>query len=75
MTWIFIVGIGWSIAMLFGVLMGIHEYSVSKTIASVLLSLLGVCIVAFLVLMIVSMVQQAYGFVYSMVNELLYRFK
>lgn len=75
MTWILILGIGWSIAMLFGVLMGIHEYSVSKTVASVLLSALGVFIVIFLVLMIVSMVQQAYGFIYSIVNELLYRFK
>jgi hypothetical protein len=69
------VGIGWSLIVLLGGLAGIHEYSAGQTLLSVALTILGMLVVAFLVLLVTSLLKQAYAFVYSIVNEVLYRMR
>ncbi len=68
-------GVLWSITLLFGGLAGIHEYSVGKTLASVFLTLAGVLVIAFLILLVTSLLRQAYSFVYSILHELIYRLR
>ena len=73
LQWVLYIGIGWSLVMLLGALAGVHDYFAGKTIGSVLLSVLGVLIVVFLILLVASLLQKGYAFVYSIINELLYR--
>ena len=73
----FLVGIGtlWSVVVLLGVLTGIHEYSFSQTLFSVVLTVVGVLVVAFLILLLTSLFRQSYSFVYSVLHEILYRLR
>ena len=73
MQGILMIGAGWSLLMLFGALAGIHDYFPGKTLGSILLTLLGVLIVLFLLLLVSGLLQKGWAFVYSLVNELLYR--
>ncbi len=75
LQWISLLGIIWSACMLLGVLSGIHDYSFGQTILSVLLTVVGMLIVVFLVLLVATLVQQAYAFVNSIANELIYRIR
>jgi hypothetical protein len=75
LQWIQWIGIGWSVLLLLGSLSSIHDYFGGQTVVSVLISLLGVLVVIFLILLICSLLQQAYDFVYSIINELLYRLR
>jgi hypothetical protein len=60
--------------LLLGVLSGIHEYTFTQTVVSTFLTIVGVLIVIFLILLVGSLLQQAYLFLYSIANELLYRY-
>lgn len=64
----------WSGVVMLGVLSGLHEYTFTKTVGSTLLTILGVLVVTFLVFLVFSLIQQAVMFVYSIVNEMLYRY-
>jgi len=75
LDWILWIGIIWSACMLFGVLSGIHDYSFKSTLGSVFLTAVAMLIVAFLILLVVSLLQQAFAFVSSIVNELIYRIR
>ncbi len=75
LDWILWIGIIWSACMLFGVLSGIHDYSFKSTVGSVFLTVIAMLIVAFLILLVVSLLQQAFSFVSSIVNELIYRIR
>ena len=66
-------GIGLAVLMLLAALAGIHDYFPGKTIGSVLLTVLGVLIVLFLLLLVSGLLQKGWAFVYSLANELLYR--
>ena len=75
LQWVLWIGIIWSVCMLLGVLSGIHDYSFGQTVISVFLTLVGMLIVVFIILLVTSLVQQAYAFVSSIVNELIYRIR
>mgnify|MGYP000968877210 CR=1 FL=1 len=70
---IILVGTGWSILMLLGVLSGIHDYSVTQTLTSTFFTVIGVLVIVFLVLLASTLLQQAFLFVYSIASELIYR--
>ena len=73
-TWVMAAGYIWSGVVMLGVLSGLHEYTFTKTVGSTLLTILGVLVVTFLVFLVFSLIQQAVMFVYSIVNEMLYRY-
>jgi len=52
----------------------IHEYGVFKTIGSILLTALALCIIMFIALLIFDLSQQIYGFIYSIYKEIATRF-
>lgn len=74
LSWIMGAGLLWSGFLFLGVLSGIHEYTFTQTIVSTFLTIVGVLIVIFLILLVGSLLQQAYLFLYSIINELLYRY-
>ena len=63
----------WSLLLVFLGTMVIHQFTVSKTLGSVLLSLGMIVIVAFLVLLGFSVSQQMISFAETIITELLRR--
>lgn len=68
-------GIVWSVIILLAGLSAIHQYDIKKTLLSVLFSVIGMIIMVFLSLLVVNLVWQGAMFVYSLIFELIYRFK
>ena len=67
------IGIVWTVAVLFTGLMTIHEFSVGKTIGSILLTLVGIVIIVFLIILLYSLVQQLGNFISSVYHEIIFR--
>ncbi len=68
-----VIGTGWSLLLVFLGMMMVHQYTVKKTIASVIFALLTILAVCFLLLLFFSIAQQMIGFASSIVQELTYR--
>lgn len=73
MSVISVIGLIWSGFVLVSTLRSIHEYSFSKTIISILLTLLGVLILIFIGILFIVLLQQIISFFQTIYNELLYR--
>ena len=63
-------GIWWSAALLLCGLCRIHQYNFAKTLLSVVLTLLGMAIIVFLVVMFFGLMQQLISFVKSIISEI-----
>lgn len=63
----------WVVFLLFAGLMMTHDYSLGKTMLSVILILIGICLIVFVILLIFSIVQNVYQFVYNCYQELSFR--
>ncbi len=70
-----IIGIGTAYALLmaFMGIMTIHNFTLGKTIITVFLTFVAMLVIIFVVVMISDLVNQVYGFFYSIYLELLYR--
>ncbi|WP_409346505.1 YIP1 family protein [Paenibacillus sp. MBLB4367] len=64
----------WFIWLLFVGIMTVHQYSIGKTIVTMLLTLVVMAFVIFLGLLCFSLLQQMYVFLYSVYRELSIRF-
>ena len=70
MSIITIIGVGWSAIMLLIGLYMIHQYSFMGTVGSVLLTVIGMLIIAFLIVLLCTLIQQTVSFVRSIVSEM-----
>ena len=73
-TLVYIIGYALMAYMIFMGLICLHEYGIIKTFATVLVTLLATCVIAFVALLIFDLSQQIYGFLYSLYNEIVTRF-
>lgn len=73
MNIILIVAIAWSVLLLLCGLYCIHEYNMTQTVISVIASVLGMGVIAFLLIMFFSLLQQTASFVYSIILEIVQR--
>ena len=64
------VGILWSAVLLLMALSTVHQYSFGKTIASILLTLFGMCVILFLIILFYSLLSQLMTFLQSLVTEI-----
>lgn len=69
-TLINIVAIVFLIFMAFMGFVVTHEYGIFKTIGSIILTALALCIILFIALLLFDISQQIYGFVYSLYKEI-----
>lgn len=60
--------------MVFMGLIVIHEYGVFKTIGAILLTILAACVIMFVCLLLFDLIEQMYGFVYSLYDEIAARY-
>ncbi len=73
MTAVLLIGGLWSFALLWCGLSVVHEYSFSKTLGSILLTVLALLIVLFILVLFFSLMQQTLQFVLDIYNELSFR--
>ena len=64
---------GWVICLLIISLMITHDYSLGKTILTVILVLIGICLIIFIILLVISIAQNIYSFVYNLYQEMTFR--
>lgn len=67
------IAIAWFVMLMFCGVMTIHNYSVGRTIGTLFLTFLSICVILFLVIMLASLIQQVIVFLRSVYTELLYR--
>lgn len=67
------VAIIWIFALLFFGLMMTHDYSLSKALLSVVLIIVGICLIIFILLLVFNVIQEVYLFAYNMYTELDFR--
>lgn len=70
LTFIRIFGIAWSGILIFTGFMSIHQFSFSKTVLSILLTLVGIAIMIFLAILFVGLMQQVISFIRSIWSEI-----
>jgi hypothetical protein len=70
-----ILGLGTAYAVLMGLMgiMTIHNFTLGKTLLTILLTFVAMCVIIFVAVMLTDLVSQVYGFVHSIYLELLYR--
>ena len=73
MNGVTVLSVLWSLLVLVSVLMAIHQYTLKKVIVSILLTVFGMLVMAFLILMLYSLVQQIYVFAYTVFSEIKFR--
>jgi len=69
LTIVTVIGVIWSFILLFGGLYAIHQYSVSKTIANLLLTLFGMAVVVLIIILFFTLMQQVVFFVQTIAEE------
>ena len=65
-----LIGVGWTLLLVFLGMMVCQQFTVSKTVALTVVSLLGIAALLFLVLLFFSITQQMVGFVKDLITEL-----
>jgi hypothetical protein len=73
LNWIYKIGQWWSIILMILGLKEIHQYTVKKTLTSILLTILGILIIIFLALLTFSLYNQVATFIRTIFNELIFR--
>lgn len=69
------VGVLWSLVLLVTAFMSFHEYSLSRTIASLLLTVIGMLIILFLLFLLYSLFQKVAETFTTIFNEILFRIR
>ncbi|MGM9668352.1 MAG: Yip1 family protein [Faecousia sp.] len=73
LTAIRIIGLAWSGVILVVGMFYVHQLSFGKTILNLALSVVGILVILFLILLAYSLVQQIYTFVFTIYNEIVFR--
>ena len=63
----------WSVFLVFVGLMEIHDYGPGKTFIFLIVTVVGACIIIFLLLVFFSLLTDAYAFFYSFYREIVFR--
>lgn len=63
----------WVIGLLVISLMITHDYSLGKTALTVILVLIGICLIIFIILLVISIAQNIYSFIYNLYQEITFR--
>lgn len=64
------IGLLWSACMLLGGLYSIHQFSFTKTLLSILITVIGMAVIVLLCVLFYTLLNQTYSFIYSIYLEL-----
>ena len=68
-----VIAIVWVAFLLFGALLSTHEYTGSKTVATLIITVVARLIICFICVLFFSLFSELVGFVYTMFQEMRYR--
>ncbi len=69
------IGLWWSIVLMIFGMKACHQYSFSKTIVCIILTLIGMLLILFLVVLLMSLFQQVWLFFFTIYTEIMYRIR
>ena len=67
-------GIGWAAILLLMGIMTVHNYTLAKTLVTLLLTFIAMLLLIFIALLIYDLINQVYVFFYSVYTELVFRY-
>lgn len=70
-----IIGTLWTVILLFSAVKAVHNYTFSKTAAAIILTLAAMIIMFILLLLFMSLIQQVWIFISTVITEISYRMK
>lgn len=70
---IFMAGVVYGLIMMMMGIMTVHNYTLGKTLITVLLTFVAMLIIIFIALLVADLIGQVYSFFYSIYQELIYR--
>ena len=68
-----IIGVGWSVILLFSAIKSVHQHSFGKTVFAIILTIVAMLIMLFLLVLFMSLIQQVYIFISTIYTEISYR--
>lgn len=72
-TCVSVIGLCWSVLLMFNAIKAVHQYSIGKTIVALVLTFVAMLIILILLVLLVALFQQVYVFVSSVYTEITYR--
>ncbi|MBR6760834.1 MAG: YIP1 family protein [Oscillospiraceae bacterium] len=72
-TSVYYIGLIWTGMLLFSAIKAVHQYTFTKTVIAIVLTLIAMLIILFLAVLMLSLFQKVYVFIYSIYTEILYR--
>ena len=70
-----IIGIAWTVILMFSAVKSVHQYSPLRTAGSVLLTFAAMAVMLFLLVLFMSLIQQVYIFISTLYTEISYRIR
>lgn len=74
-TAIVYIGLGWSVVLMIQAIKVAHQYTFTKTLLAMVVTIITMLIMLFLAILLISLFQQVYVFVYSVYTEITYRIR
>ncbi len=70
-----VIGISWTVILLFSAVKSVHQYTFGKTLAAIALTLAAMLIMLVLLILFMSLIQQVWIFISAVFTEITYRLK
>ena len=74
-NFISLLGMGWSVILMIQAMKAVHQYSFTKTIVSMIGTLMAMLLILFLAVLLLSLFQQVYVFIVQIYQEIAYRIR